>query len=146
MLHGAFAQPGAEPELPSAVLHGGGDVDVEADVHRAQALGDVAEAGRDDRRVNDLVGHHLAGILVQDGLHENDFPALRIPVGDGVARSRADDAPLFLELAPGQAQAGLHFLPAHLTQFGAAAAGPCQCEDKEHDADGSCFRAHGSED
>ena len=67
---------GIETELPFAVLHGGGDDDLEGKVDLAVAFRDVAEAGGHPGRFQGLGGHHFAGILVQDGLHQYKFGAV----------------------------------------------------------------------
>ena len=49
-------------------------------------LRDVAEPGRDLGRIQGLGRHHVAGFLVPDGLHQQEFPAVVILDAEGVAQ------------------------------------------------------------
>lgn len=79
---------GVEPQLPSLVLHGGGDGDVELDVHAAVPLRDVPEAGGHHGGVQHLVRDHLA-LLVADGPHDDDLASVDVMDDEGVLPHRA---------------------------------------------------------
>ena len=97
---------GVEAQLPLRVDHLPGDDDLKAKVDLAVALGDVSEAGRHDGGVDDLVRDHLAGLIVLDGLHQDERLALLTGHRDGVAAPKGYRAALLGNLIAGDGKAG----------------------------------------
>ena len=94
-----------ELELPAGVHHLLGDDDLKSQVHPSVPLGYVSEPRGDDRRVDHVMRHHLAGLLVPDGFHEKECLPVLSRHGDGVPRGRCDDLPLLGYFISGQGKA-----------------------------------------
>ena len=67
-----------EAHLPPAVLHRGGNDDLESQVHPAAALGHVAETGRHFGSLQGLGGHHLSARLIAHGIHDDHLTPVEI--------------------------------------------------------------------
>ena len=72
------AQQRTQPDLPAAVLHPGRDDDVEAEIHLAVPFRRILERGCHDHGIQHFRRHHFP-ILILDGLHDQQFPSVRIP-------------------------------------------------------------------
>ena len=68
------------------------------------ALGHVTELRRDDGRVNDLVGDHLASLLVTDSLHKNELLSFIVLDDEGIAVTGVDDLTFLRKLVAGKGQ------------------------------------------
>ena len=123
---------GIELQLPSAVHHLLGDNHLEAKIHASVPFGYIAEAGRDYRRIDDFAGHHLAGGLILDGFHQDEFVlSLGIHYLDGVVIAGADDFPLFGQFAPGKGQTGGHLPVLHCLKLAGSRTGEQQKQDEK---------------
>ena len=75
---------GIETELPFAVLHRGGDDDLEGEIHLPVPFRDVAEAGRHPGRLQAFRSHHFTGGIIPDRLHQYHLATEVILDAEGV--------------------------------------------------------------